>query len=277
MNKRIHFFSILLLNLFFIACKSVPEIDVNEQIIRGGKLSSFVGNPDYYIFIRLYNPEYNNPLCIENTLKNMIAIIDVSDQSYSHSAIGFSLNDNFFGLTTAGKRDLKLEQCSNTKNNAYMEKCNSSKSTQTTCAIKVTKKEYQTAQAIVKFFYDKNISYDVRQNFAITPFELNRKFFVKKESQKLEELGNEKFYDDPTTYRDNFICSSFVSYVLINSVESIKTFFEENKLNFNYIIPSDLKSFPGVEELFSSTWDLYEEEALKFVENSNYFTKESAN
>jgi hypothetical protein len=56
---------------------------------------------------------------------------------------------------------------------------------------------------------------------------------------------------------------------LINSVDSIKVFFEENNLDYKYIIPSDIPYFPGVTKLFSSNWDNYTKAALTYVKSEN--------
>ena len=48
-----------------------------------------------YLFFRLYNPEYSNPLYVANLLKAGIEITDLNEEKVSHSAINFYLDDNF--------------------------------------------------------------------------------------------------------------------------------------------------------------------------------------
>ena len=90
---------------------------------------------DHWIFIRLYQPYYDNPLCIENVLSKCIQFVDVNPDYSSHSAIGFSLDDGFYGLTSSNSgHNLYLESCTNSGDNEYMKKCNIYKSVEITYA-----------------------------------------------------------------------------------------------------------------------------------------------
>jgi len=271
MKKRVWLLSVLFLIILNSSCKSTSEIQKNEEVklLYHKELSKPKKNNDYYIFIRLYYPKYNNPFCIENILKKCINIVDTNQKSYSHSAIGFDLNDNFVGLTTAKPRDLKIEQCTNIYSNLYMNKCNPKTSIQTTYAIKVSKDEYEKARSLVDFFYYEDTEYSVGLNFPLAFFELKRKFFTSRENKKLHRIGKEKYknsYKKPST---DFVCSSFVTYILVNSVDAIKTFFDTNNLDYNYIIPSDISSFPGVQKLFTSSWQSYTNAALAYTNSEN--------
>ena len=274
MRNRVQLLTILIILLLFSSCKttsSIEEID-NVEFLYNKELSNFINEDNHYIFIRLYYPNYTNPFCIENTLKKLINMIDVNSTSFSHSAIGFDLNDNFFGLTTAKPRDLKIEQCTNIQSNLYMYKCNPKTSIQTTYAIKVSKEEYEKAKELVEFLYSEGTEYKVGLNFPIAMFEVKRKFFTSKKNKKLEKLGKNR-KDTNFDYSTEFVCSSFVAYVLMNSVDSIKDFFNTNKLNYNYIMPSDLIFFPGVQKLFSSSWQSYTNAALAYVKSENNIFK----
>lgn len=271
MKKRVWLLSVLLLIILNSSCKTTSEIQKNEEVklLYHKELSKPNKNNDYYIFIRLYYPNYNNPLCIENILKKCINFVDTNPKSYSHSAIGFDLNDNFIGLTTAKPRDLKIEQCTNINSNLYMYKCNPKTSVQTTYAIKVSKDEYEKARSLVDFFYYEDTEYSIGLNFPLAFFELKRKFFTSRENKKLEQIGKEKYKKSYKELSTDFVCSSFVAYILVNSVDAIKTFFDTNNLNYNYIMPSDLISFPGVQKLFTSSWQSYINAALAYTNSEN--------
>lgn len=267
-NKILSFLSIYL--LLFTSCATTTNQQNDEvSLIYKKSLSNFEKDGYNYIFFRLYYPDYNNPLCIENTLKNLIGFIDIHPEKYSHAAIGFDLNDNFIGLTSAGPKDLKIEQCTNINSNPFMEKCNPKKSIQTIYALKVTSQEYKRAKEIVDYFYYEKADYSIGLNFAIGLFEIKRKFFSSQESKQLKNLGTNKNGSQYNEYSDQFVCSSFISYVLINSVDSIRQFFEENNLDYNLIIPSDIISFPGVQKLFTSSWQSYTNAALAYTNSEN--------
>ena len=274
MKKKSLLFTLILILIFsIINCKTTANHQIHcddIELLYNKKLANFGSESENYIFIRLYYPVYTNPFCIENTLKKLIGFVDVHPEKFSHAAIGFDLNDNFIGLTTAGERDLKIEHCTDIKTNPFMAKCDSKKSIQVTYAIKVSPDEYEKAREMVQFFYNEEIMYDVGINLAIGLFEAKRKFFTSYENQKLENIGTAKdVIEDENYIKNKFVCSSFISYILIHSVDSIKTFFEENKLDYNFIIPSDIPSFPGMTKLFKSSWKSYNKAALAYAKSEN--------
>lgn len=208
-----------------------------------------------YIFFRLYEPVYDNPFCVENLLKNCIMMIDTNPVSTSHSAIGFDLNDCFYGLTTGGEHNLKIESCTETLSNCYMKKCNKFKSIQITYAIKVTDEEYARAKKIVsEFLENPKTRYSVIQNFAIAGYGIKRNMFIPAEKKHFADIPNKRPEDTFAKDRYKFVCSTFIAYVLANSVDSIKEFFIEKGIDSNYVLPSDLEYLPGAIKLFRSTW-----------------------
>lgn len=268
--ENINLFLIIFISICFIGCKtsdfhedlSILEIE-DVQINEADKYFRIYDNPELkkqeektkFLFVRLYYPHYDNPFCIENILKHCIRVVDFSLDKPTHASIGFSLNDEFYGLTTAGKKDLKIESCLDTSGNGYMKKCNIYKSVQSTYAIKVTEEEYNRAKEIIEM-YDNNpkTKYGVMLNFSLAGYGIKRKFFSSEEDKVLgarPQKKSEESFDLTTT---SFVCSSFVAHILVNSVESIKDFFIEKKLNTKYIYPSDLPHLPGMIKLFMSTW-----------------------
>ena len=211
---------------------------------------------DHWIFIRLYQPYYDNPLCIENVLSKCIQFVDVNPDHSSHSAIGFSLDDGFYGLTSSNSgHNLYLESCTNSGDNEYMKKCNIYKSVEITYALKVTEEEYKKAKNLVESYYDDTRTcYNINQNVKIAWKAVGRKFFSPKDKQ---QFAAKPFATSEQTFCDDkydFVCSSFVAYVLANSVESVHDFFVEKQIDSNYVMPSDLAYIPGVIKLFKTTW-----------------------
>ena len=211
---------------------------------------------DHWIFIRLYQPYYDNPLCIENVLSKCIQFVDVNPEYSSHSAIGFSLDDGFYGLTSSNSgHNLYLESCTNSGDNEYMKKCNIYKSVEITYALKVTEEEYKKAKNLVESYYDDTRTcYNINQNVKIAWKAVGRKFFSPKDQQ---QFAAKPFATSEQTFCEDkydFVCSSFIAYVLANSVESVHDFFVEKQIDSNYVMPSDLAYIPGVIKLFKTTW-----------------------
>lgn len=238
-----------------------------------------------YIFFRLYNPAYKNPLYIANMLKGGISITRTgSVPDVSHASINFSLDDNYMGLKLGGEYPLEVEECSIPESNEYMQRCDTEKSEQITYALKVTEEEYEKAKHFVEHYVNNpDVTYATGLNFKIAMFSIRRKFFTPKENQEFgsliypDDAYNQKIELDELDLHTSFVCSTFIGYVLYNNVESVNKFFDEHNIKYEYLNVSDISLIPGIVPLFYSNWDNYLEAANAFVEEypefSEYLTK----
>lgn len=287
MYKKFFFIlELLFYYLLFFSCKSTKLNNENftsiPYIIEDNVVFDNLEDeeePYKYIFIRLYNPIYSNPFYFANILKSGIALTEVYDLEVSHSSINFSLDDNFYGLTAATNPPMAIESCTDVADNSYMNQCNTVYSEQLTYALKVTEHEYNYIKDTVMFYYKyPKLTYAIAQNFRMAGYQIKRKFFKKKNKQF---FGDVDYY--PTDKKrkkkemnnryiaDSFVCSSFISYVLINTVPRIHEWFKEHNINYRYVNVTDLTSIPGIKPLFYSTWDNYLVAANLFVEENPEF------
>ena len=295
LNKNYILILFVSTGLFFQSCKTTqvvkeafaPEAPEEATYV----LSEDVVFPkiegDYkYLFFRLYNPEYSNPLYIANILKNGLKITKTDDvPDLSHASINFTLDDNYYGLTLGGKHQLAEEECAVPLNNKYMKHCDPEKSEQITYALKVTAEEYENTKTFVERYAEgTDIKYASGLNFKIAFFSIGRKFFTSKEHQQFgtiiypKSAKNKKVdIDNEDDYDNNFVCSTFVGYVLYNNVESTREFFDENDIKYEYLTVTDLSLIPGMTPLFYSTWASYPEAARAFVEEYPEFKEYLSN
>ena len=264
--------SILFLFLSMFSCQTAQELPVVPQepiTITYNTDKNVVIDGKTFLFVRTYDPHYNNPICIENILKGLINLAEVNDTVASHVALGFSLEDDFWGLTINEgdgiNRNLTPEHCTDTSNNPYMRKCDMEKSWQTTYALTVTKDEFDTARKITeRYANDPEMRYTVGANLKIAGFELKRRFFTPKEKRSIKTLEPQES-PPPNHDEKEFQCASFVAYILINSVENVRKFFEDRGVDYKQMTPSDITQIPGVMELFSSTWTDYHNASEQFI------------
>lgn len=235
-----------------------------------------------YIFFRLYNPAYKNPFYIANILKGGISITKTEEvPDLSHAAINFSLDDNYYGLTLNGEHQLSPEECVVPQNNEYMKNCDPEKSEQITYALKVSEEEYEKTRAFVQHYVENSdITYATSLNFKIALFSIKKKFFTPKEHKQFgsiiypDDSDNKKVnLNNTEELPHNFVCSTFVGYVLYNNVESVSNFFDENNIKYEYLNVSDISLIPGIIPLFYSNWSNYQEAAKAFVEEYPEFSE----
>lgn len=268
------FIGISFLSLFMFSCQTAQNIPVVPQeptTITYNEDKNVVIDGKTFLFVRTYNPHYNNPFCIENILKGLINLVEVNDMVASHVALGFSLEDDFWGLTInkgdGVNQNLTPERCTAPSNNPYMQKCNIEESWQTTYALTVTKDEFDKALRMMeKYANDPYMRYTAGANLKISGFELKRRFLTAKEKRNINTLENPGKAPPLNHDEKEFQCASFVAYILINSVENVRNFFEDRGLDYKQMTPSDITQIPGVQELFSSTWADYNKAAERFVE-----------
>ena len=103
----------LLLNL--TSCVSSSKIQDKFKLSTSDSFFQVPQSDDCYIFFRMYDPVYKNPLYIANLLKSGITLTEVNSFNASHVAISFNLDDCFLGLTSLTVPQLKYENCSYTK------------------------------------------------------------------------------------------------------------------------------------------------------------------
>lgn len=279
MFKKHNFFIFNLIIVFcltIVSCKSNKIEDSNippvPYLIEDTLTFHEKEEPYKYIFLRLYNPNYENPFYIANLLKSGINFTESTHFELSHASINFTLDDNFYGLTLNGVYNLERESCNNIANNEYMARCNPFSSEQITFAIRVSEEEYENTKKMVEEYYKKgDVKYHTSDNFLIALFLTKRKYFTRKSRQNLENLNyprsflREKKRKDPNYIENDFVCSTFIAYLLSNNVKEIGEWFEEHKVNYNYINVTDLPYIPGVVPLFYSTWDNYEYTTNLFI------------
>lgn len=242
------------------------ELDFSEEI----------PEPTKYIFIRLYDVHYKNPFYIANLLKFGVKKTEVTDISANHASIGFSLKDEFWGLTSGGDHQLAIESCTDTKSNKFMKKANPKKSTQITFALKVTEREYNALKMFVEGYAETTeIQYDVWTNFDMASFSMRRKFFTDEEFQQFGTVEYPDKKEDPKTKIDNwethFVCSTFIAYTLVVNILRIRDWFLDNEIDYRFVNVTDLAEIPGVVRLFSSPFYEYNIAAEAFVEANPEF------
>lgn len=268
--------SLLLTILLFVSCASAPSGDLQFpeemefEVPFNPEKNIVLDDGDTFIFFRLYNPKYERALCLESFFKVMINLVEVNGIVASHSSIGFSLEDAFLSVTSSKeigtKKNFSVERCTNIASNVYMSKCNPTKSLQTTYSLKVAQNEFNKAKELTyTLLNDPRTAYSIGMNFKIAPWELKRRFLTSKKKRNINTL---KVVERPLINDEDkrdFNCSSIVAYILINSVEDVRSFFEERGLDYNKITPSDIAEIPGVQILFTSTWDDYDIYAEKYM------------
>lgn len=233
-----------------------------------------------YIFIRLYDPVYKSNLPAA-LLKKGVYMTNVTKIPAAHSAIGFDLTDNFYGLTIGGDYDFKLEQCSTPETCQYLTTCDAEKSYQYTYAIKVNEDEYEAAKEMVKHYYEtKEVKYAVFHNFPVALYCIRKKVNL----PELPKLPLPAAYREFLTNlkktlravqqqkeKDRFVCSTFCSYILISCVPRIALYFCERDYSYDYITPSEISMIPGMKLLFSGNWLNFKKDAAKFAEENKEF------
>ena len=292
LKKQFLFISFLIAGFIFQSCKTTRSITKDAFAPEAPDDSTFIvahdivfpeTDGDYkYIFFRLYNPIYKNPLYIANLLKGGINSTRMeNDPEVSHASINFSLDDNYYGLALTDEHQLAPEECAIPESNEYMKKCDPEKSEQITYALKVTEEEYEQTKKFVQTYIDRDeIKYTTSLNFKIALFSIKRKFFTPKGKQNFgsliypDNVNNKKVnLQEDEKIENNFVCSTFIGYVLYNNVETVSSFFDEHNIKYEYLNVADIGQIPGIIPIFYSNWDTYLEAAHAFVEEYPEFAE----
>lgn len=280
--KRFYFLCVMaVLFLLLAGCRTTNGISKNSRYVQEENIFKYLEYDipstaeDTYIFIRLYEPVYSNPFYIANLLKFCVKITEVNDFYASHASIGFSLQDNFYGLTQGGWPELNVEHCTNISTNDYMSRCDVERSEQIVYALKVTPEEYNKAKRLL--VENELATYDPAKIFPVATRSVKRSFFTTKKNQPLERFNT--IHAKHKTVRPaeeinpekRFVCSTFVSYILNEAVQSVHDFFEAYNIDYRYMTVTDIAAIPGVEYLFRSSWEDYERASYEFASQNTAF------
>lgn len=286
-NRRTFFLPALL--LLFASCQSTKFVDDRSQIMADGLeinasddafrlydadfSKAEDGDGGKFLFMRLYLPEYDNKASSVNILKKLITCVDPNPEEASHSSIGFSLDDDFYGLTLYSTSDLKRESCVNPKTNLYMKLCNPYMSTQTTLAIKVTDQEFDAVKKLIeKDFAEQKVKYWPSKNLTVGVDSLKRKKLPRAQS-RLGGRDLKKGYIASDKKEKHFVCSTYLAYVFQVCIKRVDDYFKARNIAYDTIAPTDLFYIPGFKVLFTSTWIDYNIAAQEFVRSEPQFAK----
>ncbi len=278
----------LLLLFLFASCQSTKFVDNRSQIMADGLeinasddvfkiYDSGFSKEDFkdgkFLFMRLYLPNYDNKASSVNILKKLITVVNVNPEEISHSSIGFSLDDDFYGLTLYSTSDLKRESCEKPETNLYMKLCNPYTSVQTTMAIKVTDEEYEAALELLKKDYaEQKVKYWPSKNLPVGIDCLKRKKLPRSKG-RLGGRDLKKGYIPSDKKETHFVCSTYLAYVLQKCVKNVDDYFKERNIGYDKLGPSDLLYIPGFKILFCSTWIDYKIAAAEFVQAEPLFSE----
>lgn len=233
-----------------------------------------------FIFLRLLTNEYRSENGITKIWKKMIESQGVAPDgmNYNHAEINTDLNDVFVGLTAWGDNATKLETIMAISDHPYLYKMDPDKAICSVFALPVSAVDRKNCRYLLDFaisgekkfvFYVPDIinmpsahSYNERRWKKIGEVP-----WIEGNEQELV-LPAEKYFDDVS-----YICSGFVAYVLKQSVKSVRNQFYIDETNIHAFTVSDLLRLPGIQKLFTCTYNDYEQACRSYVYNNPEWKK----
>ncbi|MDE6720330.1 MAG: hypothetical protein K2J68_10805, partial [Treponemataceae bacterium] len=131
-----------------------------------------------------------------------------------------------------------------------------------------------TKEFLERDYAEGKVKYSIPKNLPLGFWGVKRKNQKTVQARNFGGIPSKKGYVNPADEKKfEFVCSSYLAYVLANTVQSVRDFFIENQIDYNYVIPTDLIFFPGAQKLFVSTWADYEIAAEEFVKSQPLFAE----
>lgn len=225
-------------------------------------VKNFANRGQRYIFIRFYKTRYLNKANPINTIQLVgNKFIDKSKDGnvYTHVNMNYTLNDNFIGLDFKGAKQ---------PNAVYKETIAvedgriSGDSYFSVYALPVQEIEYNLIRKeLDKLQKSSKIKYDRRTLGLVSWLMLKRR-------GNLNKLISFSFLDNKAK---KLFCSSFVMYVLYNTVSTIKQWMDKNKLSVYDFSPNTVTLIPGLKMLFNGKFKYYEQERNKFLSSHSEY------
>ena len=252
-----------------------------ESLLNNNEIETINSNDGLdYIFFRLYNSFYKPvQLVVRAPLKIAInTLIKAGKETgihYTHAAINYTLNDNFIGLSNDGEYKVKHEEIDNPKpeNSTFIKNVFPSQSIYTVIAIPVTAEEYNKIKLNLTIaINDKNIKYNTLYLFSILKAHLtNNKVISSEDTNIWKNLTTEN--KSIFSNEHEFVCSTFVAYILLKCSKRFETFFKKRDILTKYFTPSDLTRLPTAKLLYTGKWSNYKDDTRKYIARNGKFSK----
>lgn len=295
-------FKLLLLNLliilFFSSCSSTHHIKKveKEATLKNSVLqkSNYIGEnfsittadlfddqtieSHKFIFLRLYDVRYVPIRSAYEILNAAIGMLGAAPNgiTYDHASISYKLSDDFIGLTmNMGKNAAQIEVAQKDTENKFMYRNDREKSLCTVIAVPCSLLEYENCKILLDYTIngDKKFNYNV---FEIMSAPMANK--VNKEKLKNYQYEDFSTYkgdtqsiicaiDDPAKVFENYnyMCSSFCSFILYNSLQSFRNICDQTSADPEGITPSELFLLPNAKVLFNCFYADYDQALQNFL------------
>jgi len=228
-----------------------------DDLINEVSIESQKDEERYYVFIRNVSAKYKNPLALTNLLDKGIKLVDekTKDGFFNHSTISYSLKDGFVGLTLDSNiHKAKHEYLTDISKNRYTSTVDDTKAKYVVYVLEVTKSEYDKVKRMLDYsLRSVKLDYSIITNFFIG----------------LKLIGNKLGFNKHSTESNNFeryklVCSTFVAYILVKCVSSIKSKF--SKKDIFMMSPNEIvNSIPGLKHMFGGIWKDYNKDLSKYI------------
>lgn len=245
---------------------NIKSVNFNDYLHETSTEAKKFDTQKEYVFIRNISGVYKNIFQPANFLNKGIKLVDgkVSKKDkhfFNHSTMSVSLKDGFIGLTFDGtKYSAKYEYVTDIDKNRYTSTCNPNKSKYTVYGIEVSKKERKDIEGMLtNAVHNANINYDIFTNFLIGLRLIVSKFVPDKKEEK--SIESKKFSET------NFVCSTFIAYILSKCCPTIADAYKNKRFNYNRLSPNQLiNETPHKHKLFEGVWSDYNKDLAKFLE-----------
>ncbi len=238
-----------------------------------------------FLFIRMHHINYNEDgkiLYYWRTLASWMGQSESGD-AYTHTALNYTLKDDFIGITTQGENQVKYERFGSPMENPYFSKIDMDRTSCLVLAIPVSESDWENCKALLEYSMSPKKNFKFSKTSALSvPFKHRkaRKLLKTTDFKNNNDYEKVVLADDYSTYFEKeykFACSGYIMKILSTGTSKYNNMFNKNKIKATAYAPSDLLYLDQIQPLFTcraSQYDRAVEEYLKiYPEFSEYFSK----
>ncbi len=293
MSKKLKFHSILLAAAFALlsGCKTTSSLQRNFEKARPfdeNFITSINDVPDStgsqdspcrYIFVRLHHINYNRGSRFLYVWRSMASSIGegIDGNIYTHSSMNCTLTDDFVGITTKGKNQVKLEQFSNPDDNPYFRRINMDKTSCTVIAIPVSQSDWENCRRLLDYSlaptedlkFSKPISLAIPKKTKVTKKKIHGYGFRNPDQYAAVVLDPDLsvYFKDEHKYA----CSTFIMKILSTGTGIYSTFLMEENLSPQDFAPVDLMLLKDAQVIFMCRASCFDKAAAEFARRNPSF------
>lgn len=296
LKKRVSKSALLVLvSAFLASCRTTSSLQRNfekaepyeknyiTQINRNLEYTKEDFENQKFIFIRLHHINYKKGSKFLYVWRGTASIMGhgTDGNIYTHTSMNCTLDDDFVGITTRGKNQVKVEKLQSPEENIYFQRIDMNKTSCAVMAVPVSPEDWENCKRLLEYSLNPKKDFKFSKASALSvPIKHGKARRALKNYDFNRDFEPIVLDSDYATYLEKdykFACSGFVMKILSIGSAKYNSLFNDKNLKAVAFSPSELMRLDKAQILFICRASCYDRAVKDYIdiypEFAQYFSK----